>query len=69
MTHQGVPRWGTDATVSLMPGELLVRTQFGGWLVVPGYNVDVAPGIVRDGLIEPWITRLFSACCDPATLV
>ena len=63
--HMGAPKWGTDAAVSLMPGQLLVRTQFGAWLVVPGYNVDVAPGIVRDGLIEPWTTRLVQRLLRP----
>jgi FkbM family methyltransferase len=65
MAHIGAPKWGTDAAVSLMPGELLVRTQFGAWLVVPGYNVDVGPGIVRDGLIEPWTTRLVQRLLRP----
>jgi FkbM family methyltransferase len=36
----------------------LVKTRWGGHVVVPGYNVDVAPGIIRDGIHEPWTTRL-----------
>ncbi|UVM71664.1 FkbM family methyltransferase [Pseudomonas alvandae] len=36
----------------------LVRTRWGGYVVVPSYNVDVAVGIIRDGVHEPWTTRL-----------
>ncbi|MBB3570756.1 FkbM family methyltransferase [Rhizobium sp. BK491] len=36
----------------------LVKTKWGGYVVVPGYNVDVAVGIIRDGIHEPWTTRL-----------
>ncbi len=36
----------------------LVKTKWGGHVVVPGYNVDVAVGIIRDGIHEPWTTRL-----------
>ncbi|MGC4006333.1 MAG: FkbM family methyltransferase [Pirellulales bacterium] len=43
----------------LTPGELLVRTHYGFQMVVPGWNTDVAPGIVRDGIIEPWTNALF----------
>jgi FkbM family methyltransferase len=38
--------------------KLLVRATWGGWMVVPTFNVDVAVGVVRDGVIEPWTTRL-----------
>ena len=33
---------------------LLVKLQFGGYVVVPTWNIDVATGIVKDGIIEPW---------------
>jgi len=36
----------------------LVKTRWGGHVVVPAYNVDVAVGIIRDGIHEPWTTRL-----------
>lgn len=39
-------------------GLCLVRTQWQGHVVVPTYNVDVAVGIIRDGIHEPWTTRL-----------
>ena len=39
-------------------GEILTRTKWGGYIVVPSYNIDVAVGIIRDGIIEPWTTRL-----------
>jgi FkbM family methyltransferase len=38
--------------------KLLVRANWGGYMVVPSFNVDVAVGVVRDGIIEPWTTRL-----------
>ncbi|WP_454629446.1 FkbM family methyltransferase [Bradyrhizobium cenepequi] len=37
---------------------LLVSTNWGGKLVVPAFNIDVALGVIRDGVIEPWTTRL-----------
>lgn len=46
-------------TVSYLGRDLcLVRTRWGGYVVVPSYNVDVAVGIIRDGVHEPWTTRL-----------
>lgn len=44
--------------VPLQDGLILAQTVWGGFVVVPGYNVDVTVGIVRDGLHEPWTTRL-----------
>jgi FkbM family methyltransferase len=35
---------------------LLAPLAFGGKLVVPTWNLDVALGIIRDGVIEPWTT-------------
>jgi len=37
---------------------VLAETNWGGRLVVPSFNLDVAVGVVRDGVIEPWTTRL-----------
>jgi FkbM family methyltransferase len=46
-------------TISYLGRDLcLVKTKWGGHVVVPGYNVDVAVGIIRDGIHEPWTTRL-----------
>ncbi|RWI18183.1 MAG: FkbM family methyltransferase [Mesorhizobium sp.] len=46
-------------TVSYLGRDLcLVETKWGGHVVVPAYNVDVAVGIIRDGIHEPWTTRL-----------
>jgi FkbM family methyltransferase len=46
-------------TVSYLGRDLcLVNTIWGGYVVVPAYNVDVAIGIIRDGIHEPWTTRL-----------
>lgn len=51
--------------IPLEPHELLVQTAWGGWLVVPTFNIDVAIGPVRDGIIEPWTTRLVQECLRP----
>ena len=40
---------------------VLVRLAFGGYLVVPTWNVDVGVGLIRDGLIEPWTTAAVKA--------
>jgi FkbM family methyltransferase len=37
---------------------VLAQTKWGGWIEVPTFNVDVAVGPIRDGIIEPWTTRL-----------
>lgn len=47
-----------SAICNLNSDLILCRTKWNGYVVVPGYNVDVAPGILRDGIIEPWTTRL-----------
>jgi len=46
--------------------QLLCRTAWDGYVVVPGYNIDVAIGIIRDGVIEPWTTRLVQELLKPA---
>lgn len=45
--------------VPLHGDELLVETKRGFSMVVPNWNVDVAIGIVRDGIIEPWTNEVF----------
>jgi len=35
---------------------MLVELDWGGHVVVPTYNLDVAVGAIRDGVIEPWTT-------------
>lgn len=47
-----------NRVIPLTPGELLVHTVRGFYMVVPGWNIDVAPGIVRDGIIEPWTNEV-----------
>jgi FkbM family methyltransferase len=42
--------------------EILVETAVGTWLVAPSFNIDVAIGAIRDGMIEPWTTRLVQEC-------
>jgi FkbM family methyltransferase len=43
----------------LHDGELLVQTLRGHHMVVPPWNLDVAIGIIRDGIIEPWTNEVF----------
>jgi FkbM family methyltransferase len=38
-------------------------------MVVPTFNIDVVIGIVRDGLIEPWTTRLIQELVRPGQKV
>jgi FkbM family methyltransferase len=38
-------------------------------MVVPGFNLDVAVGVVRDGVIEPWTTRLIQELVRPGQVV
>ncbi len=48
---------------------LLIRAAWGGWFVVPAYNIDIIPGLVRDGVIEPWTTRLACEMARPGQVV
>jgi FkbM family methyltransferase len=42
-----------------------VQLAFGGWAVVPTWNVDVALGMIRDGIIEPWTSRAVELLLRP----
>ena len=46
-------------------GRMLVKMRWGIWLVIPTFNVDVAIGAMRDGIIEPWTTRLVQELLRP----
>ena len=59
----------TERVIDLGRDRLLVRASWGGWMVVPKFNVDVAPGVVRDGLIEPWTTRLVQELVRPGQVI
>lgn len=48
----------TRRLLPLGPGELLAEANWGGLMVVPAWNMDVAIGVARDGVHEPWTTRL-----------
>lgn len=50
---------GSNRVTPLGPHELLVRTLRGFFMVVPGWNIDVGPGIIRDGVIEAWTNEVF----------
>jgi FkbM family methyltransferase len=47
----------TREVIPLGDRTVAVRLAFGGWAVVPTWNVDVALGMIRDGIIEPWTSR------------
>ncbi|MDP3418209.1 FkbM family methyltransferase [Falsiroseomonas sp.] len=49
----------------LGPGELLVEASWGGFMVVPAFNLDVAIGVTRDGVHEAWTTRLVQELLRP----
>lgn len=37
---------------------ILAQTVFNTYICVPTWNVDVGVGIIRDGFIEPWTTKM-----------
>ena len=45
--------------------QVVVKTVWGGHVVVPAFNIDVALGVVRDRIIEPWTTRLVQELLRP----
>lgn len=49
----------------LAPGELLAEAAWGGMMVVPAWNLDVSIGVARDGVHEPWTTRLVQELLGP----
>jgi FkbM family methyltransferase len=53
---------------ALGPGELLVEAAWGGTMVVPSFNIDVAIGVARDGVHEPWTTRLVQELLRPGDI-
>jgi FkbM family methyltransferase len=42
-----------------------VKLAFGAWAVVPTWNLDVALGMIRDGVIEPWTSRAVQVLLKP----
>lgn len=58
-----------DRCIYLGNERLLVRTNWDGYVVVPSFNVDVAIGAVRDGVIEPWTTRLVQELLRPGMVL
>lgn len=52
-------------SIYLGNGLILAKTRWDGHVVVPGYNVDVSIGILRDGIHEPWTTRLVQELLRP----
>jgi FkbM family methyltransferase len=62
------PRAQGRRIVPLAAGELLVEAQWGGFVVVPAFNIDVAIGVARDGVIEPWTTRLVQDLLRPGDI-
>lgn len=58
MQSRGTNASGREPPLYLGDRRVLAQTNWGGRLVVPSFNIDVAIGVVRDGVIEPWTTRL-----------
>lgn len=44
--------------INLGTDTILSQQVWGGYIAVPSTNIDVAIGIVREGIHEPWTTRL-----------
>lgn len=51
------PQGLIDNHINLGNGQILCKLDF-GWVCVHGLNIDVAPGILRDGVIEPWNNKI-----------
>ncbi len=51
--------------IRLSGNDIAVETVHGFFLVVPAWNIDVALGIIRDGIIEPWTTAVFLSLISP----
>lgn len=47
---------------------LAVRLNFGEWAIVPTWNIDVAVGMIRDGMIEPWTARAVERILKPGDI-
>lgn len=54
--------------VPLGVDEVMVETAWGGFVVVPAFNIDVAIGVLRDGVHEPWTTRLMQKLLRPGDI-
>jgi len=54
--------------VPLAAGEILVEAEWGGFMVVPAFNIDVAIGVARDGVHEAWTTRLVQELLRPGDI-
>lgn len=55
----------TRRVIPLGRETLLVELDFGGRIIVPTWNVDVAVALVRDGGIEPWTASAVKALLRP----
>ena len=51
--------------IPLSPNSVLAKTHYGSYLAVPTWNIDVVPGIVRDGVIEPATTAVARILARP----
>lgn len=54
--------------VPLGQDEVVVETAWGGFVVVPPFNLDVATGLLRDGVHQPWTTRLMQELLRPGDI-
>jgi FkbM family methyltransferase len=55
----------TSRIIPLGDHNLAVRLNCGEWVIVPTWNIDVAVGMIRDGIIEPWTARAVERILKP----
>lgn len=54
-----------QSVIQIDNNTVAVRLHFGVWVVVPTWNVDVAIGMILDGVIEPWTARAVQRILKP----
>jgi FkbM family methyltransferase len=62
-------RFSRPSVLPFGNNSVVARTLHGFYLVVPTWNVDVAIGIIRDGIIEPHTTAVARALARPGMTV
>ena len=60
-----IPTHQPASSAYLGEHQVLVKTVWGGHVVVPAFNIDVALGVIRDRTIKPWTTRLVQELLRP----
>jgi hypothetical protein len=62
-------RFSRPSVLPFGNNSVIAQTLHGFYLVVPTWNVDVAIGIIRDGIIEPHTTAVARALARPGMTV